>query len=333
MVCSSVYPTRGICPEGWHIPLLDEWRVLYGLDSMATAWVAKGGDEYPDATDKYGLSILRAGTMQTTSFYARRSFFWSADDDGIGGSGTNYVYGFQLDFGSSSVISNQYSVGKGEGNPVRCLKDKEIVYGQLLDKRDGQVYKTVKIAGKTWMAQNLNYRYVLDPESADSSSFCFENKVDSCESLGRLYRWSAAMDSAALFSVDSKGCGYDTTCSAGSVVRGVCPEGWHLPTKENLEELVKAHGWSNTAMMEINPEGRYNWKYGSNVFGFSIKESNAIVSNGWYYGYAFLYSMTEDGEGNAFRAYIRPDSYYYPPEVKSVSKKDAYPVRCIQDEE
>ena len=62
------------------------------------------------------------------------------------------------------------------------------------------------------------------------SSFCYNNSADSCAKYGRLYTWAAAMDSAAVFGDAGKGCGFDVTCFPAYPVRGICPDGWHLPS-------------------------------------------------------------------------------------------------------
>ena len=73
-------------------------------------------------------------------------------------------------------------------------------YGEILDTRDGQVYKTVKICDKdnnncqTWMAENLNYRYVgvkynYNGYTSDSTSWCYDNDPSKCATYGRLYTW------------------------------------------------------------------------------------------------------------------------------------------------
>ena len=106
--------------------------------------------------------------------------------------------------------------------------------GSLVDDRDGQTYKTVKIGDQWWMAENMNYEM--------DGSFCYHDSAEYCEKYGRLYLWSAAMDSVGTWSANGKGCGDGKTCLQRDPVRGVCPDGWHLPTYEEWQILIAAVG-------------------------------------------------------------------------------------------
>lgn len=140
-----------------------------------------------------------------------------------------------------------------------------VVYGEMTDERDGQVYKTVYVESidRTWMIQNLNYAYLQPTAELDSSSWCQNDDPENCEKDGRLYIWSAAMDSAALFSEDGKDCGYGVRCDYPEpdtanffwywVVRGVCPEGWHLPNDDEWSDFVSAAlGGYRSALLKSN---------------------------------------------------------------------------------
>lgn len=144
----------------------------------------------------------------------------------------------------------------------------KVVYGEMTDERDGQVYKTVYVESidRTWMIQNLNYAYLQPTAELDSSSWCQNDDPENCEKDGRLYIWSAAMDSAALFSEDGKDCGYGVRCGYPEpdtanffwywVVRGVCPEGWHLPNDDEWSEFVFAAlgGYRSTMLAKRSNE-------------------------------------------------------------------------------
>ena len=117
----------------------------------------------------------------------------------------------------------------------------EISYGEMTDSRDGQIYKTVVIGTRKWMAENLNF------ETENSS--CYNDSLEYCGMYGRLYTWTAAMDTAGVFSTDAVGCGHPkdnpwtVSCEAssnGDYVRGVCPEGWHLSHNEEWRALILA---------------------------------------------------------------------------------------------
>lgn len=87
----------------------------------------------------------------------------------------------------------------------------EPIYGSLTDRRDGNSYATVQIGDQVWMAENLEY-YI---DSVDYNSdgtvdlediHCWDNGE-----YGKLYTWEAA--------------------------KQVCPEGWHLPSDNEWDEL------------------------------------------------------------------------------------------------
>ncbi len=167
----------------------------------------------------------------------------------------------------------------------------------LTDNRDGQEYKTIKIGHQIWMAENLNYDYRI--EGADFS-YCYDNKSDNCEKYGRLYTWAAAMDSAAVFSEDGKGCGANSTieinsgndttwyCKPKNTIRGICPKNWHLPNVEEYRQLVEFVSgencsWYNSSYSNSSSthacaggfelKSWSGWSHGgngSNEFGFSV---------------------------------------------------------------
>lgn len=164
----------------------------------------------------------------------------------------------------------------------------------LTDLRDNKVYKTVKIGDQVWMAQNLNYAYLNSTyddgeewfnSSKDSSSFCYNNSPKNCEKMGRLYMWSAVMDSAEVFSTNGAGCGiYDNagvgssvenTCNPQGNVRGVCPKGWHVPSKEELNKLLSvvdpsgSEGYFPKASLKLRSKCGWDETEGEDAFGFN----------------------------------------------------------------
>ena len=120
-------------------------------------------------------------------------------------------------------------------------------YGRLFDERDGKTYKTVKIGTQWWMAENLNlYVDEFSNEPFDGQSGCLFDMPAYCNEYGygRYYLWSMAMDSAAFFSDDGKGCGSGVVCKTqkNSRVQGLCPAGWHLPSADEWNILYLATG-------------------------------------------------------------------------------------------
>ncbi|PJJ40179.1 fibrobacter succinogenes major paralogous domain-containing protein [Hallerella succinigenes] len=234
---------------------------------------------------------------------------------------------------SSSEISSS-SAGKIESSsssvalatPCKTETEDNCEYGTVLDDRDGQTYKTVKIGDQWWMAENLNYK--------TDNSFCYKDSAEYCEKYGRLYTWAAAMDSAGTWSTNGKGCGYGKRCSPTYPVRGVCPEGWHLPTQTEWNTLFTAIGGQSTAGQMLKAASSwlaFSSSTNENAFGFSALSAG----NKYYYGSygnkgydANFWGSTEFGS-HAHYMYLRfnNDNAH----LEDYAKYYCFSVRCVKD--
>lgn len=169
----------------------------------------------------------------------------------------------------------------------------------LMDPRDGKRYRTVKIGNQVWMAENLNHKI--------RNSGCYGNKDANCEKYGRLYTWSAA----------SK----------------ICPEGWHLPSKIEIESLFNSVGGKSNAGKNLKT--KIGWdKNGNGVdtYGFSALPAGGKNPKGKYslenLGTNF-WSSTEGSNDKAASMYL---IYYAESAFLGLDdKKNAFSVRCVKD--
>lgn len=151
------------------------------------------------------------------------------------------------DVSSSSAFSPS---GIPKAVPCKTESSDNCVYGTLVDERDGQEYKTIDIAGRTWMAENLNYAYLEPVEGVDSGSVCYDNDPENCEKYGRLYRWNVAVK--------------------------ICPSGWHLPDTLEWNELGEASGSAHKLRSSFDWSNNAN---GTDDFGFTVLPAGAYLNN------------------------------------------------------
>ncbi|MDR2592886.1 MAG: fibrobacter succinogenes major paralogous domain-containing protein [Chitinispirillales bacterium] len=167
------------------------------------------------------------------------------------------------------------------------------------DSRNGQKYRSVKIGGKTWMAQNLNYQ--------TGNSWCYGGDNSNCEKYGRLYDWNTA--------------------------KTACPTGWHLPSQKEWNDLVTASG-GNAAGKAL--KSTYSWNNngnGTDDYGFSALPGGIRFSTGSFgsFGYGGYWWTATENASSAYRwhmSYDGDDVYKY---EYGGDKNDGYSVRCLQD--
>ena len=241
---------------------------------------------------------------------------------------------------NSSSSRNDKSSSSSEYTRVPC--DVETDENCFEDARDGQTYKTVTIGTQTWMAENLNYAYTDVPYkrldyTSDSTSWCYKDDANNCSKYGRLYTWAAAMDSVGTWSTNGKGCGLGTTCSPTYPVRGVCPDGWHLPTKAEFETLFTAVGGKLSAGEKLKSTSGWNDYYGgsgngTDAFAFSALPAGDRNDDGGYGNegdYAYFWSSTESNSIYAYNMFL----YYYTgsANLNDYDKDYGFFVRCLKD--
>ncbi|PBC73595.1 FISUMP domain-containing protein [Fibrobacter intestinalis] len=173
--------------------------------------------------------------------------------------------------------------------------------GTFVDERDGQVYKYTTIGNQVWMAQNMNFYIdgveVVEPSTGKTekaSSSC-DSEEDNCAENGWSYNWYAA--------------------------NYACPTGWHLPSQEEWETLIKkmggdcarlrstTGGWkelnrgegvsaTDDCGFDLKPSsGRYDGGFSANMWAQNVDQENVI--------YVQIKSYAQEIEFSRYRRDLR----------------------------
>ena len=240
---------------------------------------------------------------------------------------------------SSSSVSSSSSAASSSSVVSSSSQAKltdESVYDStantLTDLRDNKVYRTTTIGDQVWMAENLNYVYLKPTASEDSSSFCYKDSVKYCDTYGRLYFWSAAVDSLGLFSEDCKDCGDGKECKPEEPIRGLCPKGWHLPSKAEFQTLLDEVGGKAIAGKKLKATS--GWKDGANgddEFGFSSLGGGKMYQDVFFNGFGtddVFWGTTENSAVGVYGLFIDDDDSAM---IGNVYKDGGSPIRCLKD--
>lgn len=195
----------------------------------------------------------------------------------------------------------------------------------VYDQRDGQLYPTVMIGSQCWMTKNMNIGAMVNSTVGQTDNgaiekFCYGGIAANCEQYGGLYQWNEAMQ-------------YSTTEGA----RGICPEGWHIPSDAEWITLEESMGMSHATAAQENrwrgtDQGTRLKAGGSS--GYNALLSGRSATNGMTYDllnqYEFMYSSTQYLT-NAWRRCLRTGD----PTVgrwNTFPKSYAMSVRCMKNQ-
>lgn len=250
---------QGICPSGWHVPSMAEWRQLTDYvksqsqhlctDSTGVSIVkalastigwnigwnvstscAPGMN--PNANNSTGFSAMPAGLKYDyTSFFSQGCAFWTSD-----------IYSLVI-YSYSSVEDFQFWSSTG-GASVRCIRDENIdtsldghpcQSSPIFIDYDGNIYNTIQLGNKCWMKENLRTTHYADGTNiyrgTDTSStiayyYCPNNDSSNVPIYGYLYNWKAVMHNSLSSNANPSG------------VQGICPNGWHVPSIAEWTQLT-----------------------------------------------------------------------------------------------
>lgn len=168
------------------------------------------------------------------------------------------------------LILGSCTFGENESNPKNSLPE-----NVFTDPRDGNVYKTVKIGGQKWFAENLRYSgdipQVVSQQAWASIKFdqdlligqqaawsYYENDPKNDSLYGKLYNWHAVRSNK------------------------ICPSGWHIPTGYDWYVLREFLGGYEEAENKMKTTS--GWKIinnnSTNSSGFTARPSGVRTSEG-----------------------------------------------------
>lgn len=209
---------------------------------------------------------------------------------------------------------------------------------------DGNKYDAVRIGDQVWMASNLKTTHYADgtaiPQGTTISEttayrYCPSNNPQTVDKYGYLYNWPAVMH------------GYSSSAANPSGVQGICPDGWHVPSKaewtqlENAvasrvqfgESVAQALTSNDTSWAESNGSGTPGQNPSlNNCTGFSAVPAGCCNILGYddFGTHAYFWSATQYASSYAYYRSMDYDnagvySYY------GVNKNDGFSVRCLRD--
>lgn len=109
--------------------------------------------------------------------------------------------------------------GNGDGLPEESDPSTLLIYG-------GETYRIEQVGDRTWMAENLRY---IPADARERKDYWYvNNNKNTVSELGLLYKYETAV------------AGNFPAPNSSVPVQGICPDGWHIPTVDEIKTLDAA---------------------------------------------------------------------------------------------
>ncbi|MFH1937504.1 MAG: FISUMP domain-containing protein [Bacteroidota bacterium] len=196
--------------------------------------------------------------------------------------------------------------------------------GQMTVSYGGQTYNTVKIGTQCWFKENLNIGTRINGSQNQTNNstiekYCYNDQESNCDTYGGLYQWDEMMQ-------------YVTTQGA----KGICPDGWHIPTDAEWTTLTTYLGGESVAGGKMKEAGYAHWASpntgANNSSGFTALPGGTRYSSGSFYNLtlsAYFWSSSQTDATYAWGRHLSYSNeylgrYYY-------NKTYGFSCRCLQD--
>ena len=195
----------------------------------------------------------------------------------------------------------------------------------ITDTRNGEKYPTLIIDGTQWMTKNMNVGVMVQNTNQTNNGIiektAYDNDSSNFDVYGGLYTYEEAMQ-------------YDKTNP-----QGICPDCWHVATKEEWEALYKLAAKDENLMQKLKiTKSQFPYWDGDNTTGFNAVPAGLAYDNifGRKGDWAIFWTSTPADNGYAWS--VEMDNYYI-----SLGKyidmrltntyliKNAFSVRCVKN--
>lgn len=220
--------------------------------------------------------------------------------------------------------------------PIKRKPEERMEPIDLVDV-DGTTYKTILIGKQVWMAENLDVSHYRNgdpiPQEKDAEkwsklttgAWCYyENDTGNGRVYGKLYNWYAVNDP-----------------------RGLAPEGWHVPSDKEWQELerflgmsrddAEKEGWRGSIGGKLKETGTVHWRApnagATNETGFTALAGGYRFSLGAFdnIGYvASFWSSSANSDADAWNRKLYYDDTGVHRNVDN--RRVGMSVRCVRDD-